>query len=162
MTGFHPRLQTDGRRSGEFLTFPLDSDLYAVEAAYVSDVNNMLTVVPIPDTPQYCSGIVRLKHKIVPVIDMRLKLSKQPGAYGDQTSIIVLNIEGAQAGLIVDEVSEVVRISEETIVPFPMDVSSNRRYFQGVGQAEQKAVWILDCKELLQEDGILDLAHIVS
>jgi hypothetical protein len=75
----------------------------------------------LPDVPAYIKGVINLRGKIVPVIDMRLKFHKQPEEYTDRTCVIVVDTGEQSAGLIVDEVSEVQRIEQSDIVPPPSD-----------------------------------------
>lgn len=148
---------------GKFLTFKLGTEYFAVEIAYVTEINQMLSIVPIPGTPKYLKGIVSLRGKIIPVIDMRLKLCKPSEQYTDRTCIIILSIEGSQTGLIVDAVAEVLLIEEENIEAIPeVRASAKGHYFQGIGKAGEELILILNCKQILSEDGMLDLAHIVS
>lgn len=152
-----------GSQSGKFLTFQLGHEYYAVEISYVTEINKMLSIVPIPGTPDYFKGIVSLRGKIIPVIDMRLKLRKTAEQYNDRTCIIILDIDGIQSGLIVDAVSDVTLIEEDSIEAIPeFRNSSNKGYFQGICKAGDDLVLVLDCKSVLSEDGMLDLAHIMA
>jgi purine-binding chemotaxis protein CheW len=163
MSDFYGISQDQSAQTGRFLTFMLGAELFAIEAGYVTEINNMISIISIPGTPEYFKGIISLRGKIIPVIDLRLKLRKEPKRYSDKTSIIILRVEEAQIGLIVDNVAEVLSISHENIELIPdMQRSSGNRYLQGIGKSGENFAMILNCKKILAEDEIFDLAQIVS
>jgi purine-binding chemotaxis protein CheW len=113
----------------------------------------MLPITAIPDTPVYLKGIISLRGKIIPVIDMRLKFRKEPVQYNDRTCIIILNIDGIQVGLIVDKVAEVLNIKDEDIESPPdLNLSIKNRYLKGIGKIGEYLALILDCRKILADD----------
>jgi purine-binding chemotaxis protein CheW len=150
-------------QKGKFLTFKLDAELFALEISYVTEIYNMLSIVPLPGTPEYFKGIINLRGKIIPVIDMRLKLRKISESYNDRTCIIILIVDGIQSGLIVDTVSEVCNIREEDIEPPPgLKCLGSNHYIQGVAKIGDDLAMILDCRKILGEEKISNLAQEVS
>lgn len=148
--------QEESTQKGKFLTFTLGEELFGVDISYVTEINNLLTVVPLPGTPDYFKGVVSLRGRIIPVIDMRLKLRKQPADYDDRTCIVIVNPGKVPTGLIVDKVADVVGIADENIeLPSRFASSGSSRYLQGIGKTEDKLVLILNCGELLMEDDCL-------
>ncbi len=163
MTELYELSQEQDTQKGKFLTFRIGAELFAIEISYVTEINNMLSIVPLPDAPAYFKGVISLRGKIIPVIDMRLKLGKQPEPYNDRTCIIILSVEGAQTGLIVDTVAEVLNIRDDDIErPPEMKHAAGSHYLQGIGKAEEDLVLILNCRKILDGDAIFDLAQIVS
>jgi purine-binding chemotaxis protein CheW len=163
MSDFYEISQDRSTQRGTFLTFILDTELFAIEISYVTGINNMLSIISIPGAPEYFKGFINLRGKLIPVIDMRLKLRKEPKCYNDRTCIILLSIDGAKVGLIVDNVAEVLSIREENIELLPeMKRSAGNGYLQGIGRSGDNLALILNCKKILAEDEIFDLAQIVS
>ena len=95
-------------------------------------------ITPIPEAPNDVKGIINLRGKIIPVIDMHIKFSREPKDYDDRTCIIIIDIQDTLAGLIVDRVSEVLTIEDGEIVPPPtLHAGSLSRYIKGYRQGRQ-------------------------
>ena len=163
MSDLYQLSQEEDTQKSKFLSFRLGTELFAIEIRFVTEINNMLAIISIPGTPEYFKGIISLRGKIIPVIDMRLKLHKEPEVYNDRTCIIILSVEGAQTGLIVDTVAEVLTISDENIdLPPEMKHSLGNSFLQGIGKSGDDLALILNCKQILLEDDIFDLVQVVS
>lgn len=89
---------------GRYLIFTLDKETYGVEIKYVTEIIGIQTITEIPELPEYVKGIINLRGKIIPVMDVRLRFKKEPKEYNDRTCIIVLDIRDLTIGLIVDRV----------------------------------------------------------
>lgn len=111
--------QEEDTMLGQYLDFSVDREVYGIGIRYVTEIIGMQPVSTIPEAPEYIKGIINLRGKIIPVIDMRLKFKKEPAGYTDRTCIIVMELEGKSAGLIVDSVSEVMTMSDENIAAPP-------------------------------------------
>ena len=138
---------------GKFLTFCIGKEDYGIEIKYVTEIIGMQYIAEVPELPDYVKGIVNLRGKIIPVIDVRLRFGKDSIEYNDRTCIIVIDIEDTLVGLIVDNVSEVIGINENEIVP-PPDVKTgfHNRYVKGIGKVGDKIKLLLDCEKLLADD----------
>ncbi len=141
--------EQEDTQHGRYLTFSLGDEEYGIEIRYVTEIIGLQPVTAIPEAPEYVRGIVNLRGKIIPVIDMRLKLKKPAIAYTDRTCIVVLDTGRQSAGIIVDRVSEVISIDDEQVVP-PPDIRSGiqNRYIKGIGKANGTVKLLLDCQEL--------------
>ena len=114
----------------------------------------------VPEIPDYIRGIINLRGKIIPVMDVRLRFKKPYKEYNDRTCVIVIDINDISTGLIVDSVSEVLSIPESDIVP-PPDVNKvSNRYIKGIGKVGNDVMLILNSDKLLNEDVIEDLTNI--
>ena len=137
----------------KFLTFILGDEVYGIEIQFVTEIIGLQPVTEIPDLPEYVKGIINLRGKIIPVIDVRLRFKKSASKYNDRTCIIVVEIKDVAVGLIVDTVAEVLTITTQDIVPPPQ--FNNGRYFQrfikGIGKVENSVKLILDCDRLLND-----------
>ncbi len=148
-------------QKGKFLTFTLGKEEYGIEICYVTEIIGIQAITEIPELPDYVRGIINLRGKIIPVIDVRLRFRKEPVEYNDRTCIIVIDIKEISVGLIVDTVSEVLSIQEENIVPPPeIKTGFHNRYIKGIGKADNSVKLLLDCEKLLNDDELESLGDI--
>lgn len=139
---------------GRYLTFLVDDEALGVEIEYVREIINMQPIARMPETPAYIKGVINLRGKIIPVIDMRLKFHKQPEEYTDRTCVIVVDTGVRIAGLIVDQVSEVLRIEQTDIVPPPKESVGSGGYIKGIGKADGQVKLLLDTEKLISKEQI--------
>lgn len=116
-------------QKGKFLTFLLGKEVYAIEIKFVIEIIGIQPITELPESPAYVKGIINLRGKIIPVMDVRLRFKKKPVEYNDRTCIIVVEVQDISVGLIVDNVSEVLSITDEDIVPPPdMNKRTENKY----------------------------------
>lgn len=140
------------------MTFSLGSENYGIDIKYVIEIIGFQAITEIPELPEYVKGIINLRGKIIPVVDVRLKFKKEPKEYNDRTCVIVVDIKEVSIGLIVDSVAEVVTIPEEDIVEPPqMNQGFNNRYIKKIGKIGNDVKLLLDCEKLLTENELEDL-----
>jgi purine-binding chemotaxis protein CheW len=145
---------------GKFLTFSLGNESYGIEIRYVTEIIGIQPITEVPELPDYIRGIINLRGKIIPVMDVRLRFKKPGLDYNDRTCVIVIEIKDVSIGLIVDSVSEVLPISETSIVA-PPDIGRNgNRYLKGIGKVGNNVKLILDCRMLLNEEEIEDIMNL--
>jgi purine-binding chemotaxis protein CheW len=145
-------------QKGKFLTFALGNEVYGIEIRYVTEIIGIQLITEVPEVPDYVKGIINLRGKIIPVIDVRLKFRKEAMEYDDRTCIIVIDIRNMSVGLIVDHVSEVLVIPDEGIVP-PPDAKTgfNNRYIKGIGKVGGDIKLLLECEKLLTDEEVESL-----
>lgn len=153
--------QEEDTQKGRYLTFLVEKESYGIEIKYVTEIIGIQAITKVPELPEYIKGIINLRGKIIPVMDVRLRFKKEPKEYNDRTCIIVIDIREISIGLIVDSVSEVLSITDENIVP-PPDVSkgAGNKYIKGIGKVGDDVKLILDCDKLLSDDDTESLAGI--
>jgi purine-binding chemotaxis protein CheW len=118
----------------------------------------MQVITEIPELPEYAKGIINLRGKIIPVMDVRLRFKKERQEYNEATCVIVVDISEVCIGLIVDNVSEVLTIPEENIVESPrISGGFNSRYIKSIGKVGSEVKLLLDCERLLTENEIENL-----
>jgi len=146
----------------KFLTFFLGEEIYGIEIRFVTEIIGMQSVTEIPDLPEYVKGIINLRGKIIPVIDVRLRFKKASRDYNDRTCIVVVDIKGIIVGLIVDTVAEVLTIGEQDIVLPPQFNSSSdyQRFIKGIGKVDHQVKLILDCDRLLNDKEMNSLEQV--
>jgi purine-binding chemotaxis protein CheW len=141
-----------------FLTFSLDKESYGIEIKYVTEIIGIQAITEIPELPEHIKGIINLRGKIIPVMDVRLRFKKEPREYNDRTCVIVVDIKEISIGLIVDSVSEVITIPEQDVVEPPqMNKGFNNRYIKMIGKVGNDVKLLLDCEKLLTEDELENL-----
>jgi purine-binding chemotaxis protein CheW len=148
-----PLGQGEDTQHGRYLMFALGDEEFGIEISYVTEIIGMQPISSLPEVPEYIRGIVNLRGKIIPVIDMRLKFRKDAVAYNDRTCIIVVDTGAFAVGLIVDSVAEVLALGDSQIVP-PPDARTGiqNRYLKGIGKAEGRVKLLLDCEMLFTEE----------
>ncbi|MFL0248062.1 chemotaxis protein CheW [Candidatus Clostridium stratigraminis] len=152
--------QEEDTQRGKFLTFSLGTEFYGIEIKYVTEIIGIQPITEVPQLPNYVKGIVNLRGKIIPVMDVRLRFKKEPRAYNERTCVIVIDIKDLSIGLIVDSVSEVLSIQEQNIVPPPsVSKGQQNKYIKGIGKVGNDVKLILDCEKLLTEDEIENLSE---
>lgn len=145
-----------------FLTFLLDRESYGIEIKYVTEIIGIQAITEIPDLPPYVKGIINLRGRIIPVMDVRLRFKKESREYTDRTCVIVVDIKNISIGLIVDTVSEVLAIPVENVVEPPkINGATNKRYIKNIGKIGNDVKLLLDCEKLLTEDELEDLNEVL-
>lgn len=135
-----------------FLTFSLGKESYGLEIKYVTEIIGIQPITEIPDLPGYIRGIINLRGRIIPILDVRMRFQKEFREYNDRTCIIVIEIKGISVGLIVDSVAEVLSIPETHIVPPPDIRSTGNKYIKGIGTVGSEVKLLLDCDKLLNDE----------
>lgn len=147
--------ETEDSQKGKFLTFHLMNEDYGIEIRYVIEIIGVQRITEVPDMPSCIRGVINLRGKIIPVMDVRLRFGMPERVYDDRTCIVVVNVEGATLGLVVDQVSEVVDIPESQIEPPPASGGVGSCFILGMGKIEKEVKILLNVKEIL---GSSDLA----
>ena len=146
----------------KYLTFTLGEELYGIDIRAVIEIIGIMPITKVPEVPAYVQGIINLRGKIIPVVDMRLRFGQEYRPYSDRTCVIIISVNDVLIGLIIDGVSEVLTIPENSIVPPPELKSVRNRYVKNIGKlSEEKVVLLLDWKKLFStEDEEIGRAHV--
>lgn len=147
---------------GRYLTFSIGDVMFGIEMQFITEIIGMQTITELPDMPAYMKGIINLRGKIIPVLDVRLLFGKETRQFDDRTCVIVIDIAGIPIGLIVDRVSEVVNISAEDVLEVPKANGQNSRFIKNIGKTENGVVLILDCEKILSEQEIETIGDITK
>ena len=141
-------------RAGKYLTFKVANEEYGLEILKVQEIIGIMTVTRVPKMPDFVRGVINLRGKVIPVIDLRLKFGIESQEDTEKTCIIVVQItrDSSQVttGVIVDEVSEVLDIEEDQVEDAPLfGESVNTDFILGMGKVGQKVVMFLDIDKVL-------------
>lgn len=154
--------EEEDTQKNKFLTFSLGDEFYGIEIKYVTEIIGIHVITEIPEMPEYIRGIINLRGKIIPVMDVRLRFNKEFREYNDRTCVIVIDIKDVSIGLIVDSVCEVLIIQDTDIVPPPDLSKGNNRYIKGIGKTGNDVKLILDCEKLLNDNEAESISSIQS
>lgn len=146
----------------KLLTFSLAGEGYGVSILRVKEIIGMMDITPVPRTPEFIKGVINLRGKIIPIMDLRIKFGMTQQDYDERTCIIVVEVDmkGVQKllGVVVDMVSEVVTISAEQIEPPPEYGNSvEHNFILGIGKIKDRVVIILDIEEVFLCDEVLKM-----
>lgn len=156
-------LEMEDTQEGKFLTFILGNEEYGIEIRHVTEIIGIQSITDLPDTPSFVKGVINLRGKVIPLIDVRLRFNFDEKEYDDRTCIIVVNIENMSVGLIVDTVSEVMEIPEGDIEPPPkVNNKAGSRYIKGLGKVGEEVKILLDTHKLLFGDEIEQITESIA
>ena len=102
-----------------YMTFKSGNEYFAIGIQCVNEIIGFQTITEVPETEDYIKGLINLRGKIIPVIDVRLRFKQEPVEYTDRTCIIVIEVKSTVVGLIVEKIADVVTIPQESITPPP-------------------------------------------
>lgn len=153
-------MKLDDARSGEqgeliqLVSFNLAQEEYGVDVLKVREIIRMPTITRVPNTPHYVEGVINLRGKVIPIINMRKRFSLADAEYDKQTRIMVMDVGGELMGFIVDAVSEVIRISSSEIQPSPAVVSSgiDQECIAGVINQAERLLVLLELEKMFTQD----------
>lgn len=144
-------------RAGKFLTFSLCEEEYGIEILKLKEIIGMTTITTVPQTPTYVKGVINLRGKVMPVVDLRLRFGMAAADYTARTCIIIVEIAGKTTtftiGIVVDAVSEVVQIKADDIDPAPeFGRSVDTHYILGMAKIEGGVKILLDIDRVLSRE----------
>lgn len=139
----------------KYLVFHLAGEDYGIAIAHVTEIIGIQKITEVPDMPDFVKGVINLRGKVIPVMDMRLRFGIGGQEYGIRTCIIVVDMQDVAVGLVVDQVQEVLTIPEVDVEP-PPSAGKNARsaYISGMGKVGEDVTILLDCQSLLHGEDI--------
>ena len=149
------RMRVGRGAADKFLSFNLNGQAHAIPILKVKEIIRMMRITPLPHAAGYVRGIVNLRGKVVPVLDMRTRLGLEAGADTKRTCIVVVQV-GKQndthfLGLVVDQVNEVLNIPADAIEP-PPDLGNGKEHLRGIGKIADRVVLVIDIHRVFAED----------
>lgn len=153
--------------AGKYLSFCLGNEEFAIGVLRVREIMGMQDITAVPQTPPYVKGIINLRGKVVPVVDLRLKFGMDPAEYTQRTCIVVVDVPGQAGrllmGVIVDAVSEVLNVSASDVEDTP-DFGEGVAipYLLGIAKTKGKVKMLLDIEQVLTSSEIQKLARLAE
>jgi len=157
-------IQQNVVKEGKYLTFSLAGEEYGIGILKVKEIIGMMSVTSVPRTPAFVKGVINLRGKVIPVVDLRLKFNMDEANYTERTCIIVVEVTShhgrVQIGIVVDAVSEVLNIKEGDIEETPtFGTSLNTDFILGMAKIEGMVKILLDIDRILSRDEVVLLGE---
>jgi purine-binding chemotaxis protein CheW len=147
-------------KAGKYLTFNMGKEVYGIEILKVQEIIGMMPVTRVPKTPEFVRGVINLRGKVIPVIELRRKFGMEKREDTDRTCIVVVQVACATGtvtmGLLVDEVSEVLNVGQEQIeAPPSFGANVDTDFILGMGKVGQKVLMLLDADKVLSSEELV-------
>ncbi len=141
----------------QLVTFKLDEEEFGVDILKVQEIIRTVEITVVPKMPGYMEGVINLRGKVIPVVNLRTRFNKPQTGQGKDTRIVVVSLHNITLGLLVDSVSEVLRLSENVVEPPPpiMEGGMDTEYIKSVGRMEDRLLILLDLEKVFGGDGAL-------
>ncbi len=137
----------------QLVVFELANEFYGINIAMVESIIKIQAMTQLPQTPGYVKGVTNLRGSVLPVIDLRIRFALPPQEDTRQTRIMIVTLGNIKAGIVVDGVSEVLRVSEDTLEPLPPMVNSvNAAFLKGIVRLEDRLIILLELSKVLNLD----------
>ena len=151
--------------AGKYLTFKLDAEEFGIEILKVQEIIKMMPITRVPRTPVFVRGVINLRGKVIPVVDLRLKFDMEGKVNTDKTCVIVVTVRRTTGavimGIIVDEVSEVLDVAGSSIEPAPEFGSSvDTSFILGMGKVGDRVVTLMDVDRVLSGEEVATVAAV--
>ncbi len=148
--------------AGKYLTFQLADEEYGLEILKVREIIGMMEITHVPKTPEFIKGVINLRGKVIPVMDLRLKFSMPEAERTEETCVIVVDVGNVETGVIVDRVSEVLDIADTDIEAAPSFGSAvDTEFILGMGKAGGKVTILLDIGRVVATSDVEGLADML-
>ena len=142
----------ENSQADKYLLFNIGEEVYGISIVSVTEIIEMQKVTDVPDMPEYIKGVINLRGRVIPVMDLRLRFGMEERAHDDRTCIIIANIDNTSLGFIVDTVAEVQDILEKDIEPppnFKSDAGKDQ-YIAGLGKIADRVTILIDVERILK------------
>ncbi len=140
---------------GKYMTFTLKNEIYGIPIGTVKEINAMMTITEVPNTPKYIKGVINLRGKIISIMDLRIRLGMEEIEYSERTCIIVVEVQNNEKGkkkigIVVDHVAEVIEIKTSELEDFEEDLADGLNAFiNGIAKIKDKIIIILDIVKIV-------------
>ncbi len=138
----------------QYIVVNIGNEQYGINIKYIDNIVRSQRITRVPKTQKYYKGVINLRGEIIPVMSIRLKLGLEPDEYTDKTRIIIVKVEGATIGVIVDQVKEVVTLTEDDTekVTRTANDEATASYISGIGKSKGELISLLDIVSLIVEN----------
>ena len=147
----------------QLVSFGLNQEEYGIEITKVQEIILIGEITSVPQTPNYIKGLINLRSTVIPIVDLRLRFALPESDATDETRIMVVDVMGKTIGIIVDKVSEVLRVAKDQITPPPPTIADlGRDYLTGLVKLEKRLLIILDIDLILGDEGAAAIEEMTS
>ena len=147
-------------QANKYLFFKIGKESYGVGIRYVIEIIELQTISMVPDLPDYVKGVINLRGKVIPIVDLRLRFDMEERAYDNRTCIIITEVDHILVGCLVDTVEEVMEILEKNIEPPPKfkTVSGRDQYISGMGKVGEAIKILIDVEKIVRDENLSGVA----
>ncbi len=146
-------IKSDVNELLQLVSFKIDEEEFGIEILKVQEIIKMIQITKVPNAPNFVDGVINLRGRIIPIIDLRIKLGLTRKEHTKNTRIVVVELKNRTIGFIVDEVNEVLRIPKEiTETPPEMIGSINKEFITAIGKLEDRLLILLDLEKILSDN----------
>lgn len=139
----------------QFVTFKIGNEEYGIDILKVQEINRIVDITPVPNSPHYIEGVMNLRGRVIPVVNLRKMFGLGSKEWDNTSRIIVVDV-GVILGMMVDSVSEVLRVSSNIIDPPPsMTTNISSEYVKGIGKLNDRLLILIDIDRLFKEDFLI-------
>ncbi len=154
---------SEGTGSMQIVSFRLAQEEYGIEITQVREIILMGEITHVPQTADYIKGLINLRSVVIPIVDLRLRFGLKQKDTTDETRIMVVNVSGKTIGIIIDAVSEVLRIAQDQISPPPATVAGlGREYLTGLVKLENRLLILLDINKILGGEEAIQIEAVTA
>ena len=152
-------MDVNEKQRDKYVTFKSGNEYFGLKIEYVNEIIVYQEITEIPESDDYIKGLINLRGKIIPVIDVRVRFKQEQLEYTDRTCIIIVNVNDIVVGLIVEKIAEVVEIKEEDILPPPSiviggDEKVQNKYVYAIGKVGDSVKLLVDPDRILKDEDI--------
>lgn len=146
-----------------YLTFIIENEYFGIDISTVIEIIGMQKITQMPQQPDYVNGVINLRGKIIPTIDVRTRFGKQKAEYDERTCIIVVDVDDMMVGFIVDRVDEVMAISDENISQPPkFNGDFKTKFVKGIAKVGDNIIMLLESGLLLSEEELSNTKDLIA
>jgi purine-binding chemotaxis protein CheW len=160
VTSLQTRQQREESDQLQLVTFEVAGEEFAVDILTVQEINRMMQITRVPQSPHFIEGVINLRGRIIPVVDLRKRFGMEAREHNSDSRIVVVEVAARVLGFIVDRVHEVLRIDHSIVEPAPAMVTGiDSDYIEGVGKLEDRLLILLDLKRLFSLKQLDEMDH---
>jgi purine-binding chemotaxis protein CheW len=150
----------DAGQELQLVIFMLAKEEYGLPITKVQEINRMVPITRLPQTPDFMEGVINLRGRVIPVIDLRKRFQLAEAVINDDTRIIIVDVDGQTLGIVVDAVTEVVRLAAASVEPPPPTFVLDSQYIEGIGKLEERLLILLAIDKVLTSQEAITLKSI--
>ena len=151
--------EEEDTQANKYMTFKVSKESFGIGIRFIREIIELQTITEVPEMPDFLKGVINLRGKVIPVIDLRVRFKIGAKEFDDRTCIIIIEVKDSSVGFIVDSVEEVAEIADKNIEPAPnfRSETGKEKYISGIGKVGDHIKIILDVEKILHEDELNSL-----
>jgi purine-binding chemotaxis protein CheW len=148
--------ENEDTQANKYLFFRIGKESYGIGIRYVIEIIELQNISVVPDMPHYVKGVINLRGRVIPIVDLRLRFDMEERAYDNRTCIIVTEVDHILVGCLVDTVEEVMEITEKNIEPPPKfkTLSGRDQYISGMGKSGEAIKILIDVEKIVRDESL--------